>query len=148
MPNRQVVLKDVKPITFEHFVISADGDQVVIQVKDKAGGIGHIALNWLHLGIASQLIIRAAEDASKVRRLLGKDDIFTGGPGLSAQLVSTFQVSEYPDQKLKVLSLQNPVGFRCDFAIRTDMVDQRGRSMPRAIAEELLADPPSHKQAN
>ena len=66
--------------------------------------------------------------------------MFDGSEELTAQLVSTFQVSEFPEQKLKILSLKSPAGFRCDFAIPTDALDQRGRLYPRAIAEELLSD--------
>ncbi len=109
-------------------------------MRDKSGNVGHIAVDWLNLSPLVQLIGRAAEKASEIRRSLGKSDDFDGSSDLSAQIVSTFQVSEFPEQKLKVLSLQSPIGFRCDFAIPTDAVDQLGRSLPRAIAEELLED--------
>jgi hypothetical protein len=133
-------ISDVKPITFERFDISADGELLIFEVCDKRGNKGHIAIDWLKLGITVQLLCRAAERGADARRTLGKSDDFMPKGDLTAQLVSGFQVSEYPDKKLKILSLQSPVGFRCDFAISTEMVDQRGRSLPRAIAEELLED--------
>ncbi len=133
-------IDNVKPVTFKRFIISDDGEKIIFEVHDKADKVGHIAVDWLDLGFTDQLIGRAAEAGAKARRALGKSDIFDGSSDLTAQLVSMFQVSEFPDQKLKILSLQSPIGFRCDFAIPTDAVDQRGRLYPRAIAEELLAD--------
>jgi hypothetical protein len=133
-------IADVKPVTFQRFDISTDGETIVFELRQTGGGVGHIGIKWLDLSLAVQLIGQAAEKSSEVRRSLGKSDNFDGRGELTAQLVSTFQVSEYSDQKLKVLSLHSPIGFRCDFAIPTDAVDQRGRPYPRAIAEELLSD--------
>ncbi len=132
-------IENVKSVTFESFAISDDGEQIVFEVRDKSSNAGHIAVDWLKLSLVVQLFGRAAENASEVRGSLGKSDDFDGS-SVSAQTVSGFQVSEYPAKNLKLLSLQSPVGFRCDFAIPTDTVDQRGRSLPRAIAEELLRD--------
>lgn len=133
-------LKNVKPITFERFMISDDGESVIFELHDKSGNVGHITVKWLNLSIVAQMLGQVAEKAASVRNSLGKTDDFDGSSRLTAQLVSRFQVSELPDNNLKILSLQSPVGFRCDFAIPTDTVDQRGRSYPRAIAEELLAE--------
>ena len=146
MAPRTEQVPDVKPISFERFNPSTDGELIVFEVRDKAGNKAHIAVDWLALTTTVQLFGRAAEAAAKVRKSLGKSDDYTPAPGLSAQVVSTFQVSEYPDHDLKVLSLQSPVGFRCDFAIPTKMTDQFGRSLPRAIAEELLRDSTKERQ--
>lgn len=141
MPQQQSPeIKDVKPVTFESFKISADGEQVIFELCDKSGNTAYIAVEWLKLGLTVQLIGRAAEKALEARRSLGKSDLFDGSGELTPQLVSTFQVSEFPDQNIKLLSLHSPTGLRCDFAIPTDVTDQRGRHYPRAIAEELLAD--------
>ena len=137
-PNYKI--EDVKSVTFERYMISDDGEKIVFEVRDKPGNVGHIAVDWIKLSLIVQLIGRAAEKASEVRRSLGKSDDFDGLSELSVQIVSTFQVSEYPEKKLKVLSFQSPTGFRCDFAIPTETTDQRGRRFPRAIAEELLED--------
>lgn len=139
MPKAAFAIPDVKPVKIENSIVSVDGELLVLVVKDKRGNTGHIALDWLDIGISCQLIARGAEKAAARRRELKKSDDFIGGP-IKAQLVKTFQVSDFPDQKLKVLSLQSLTGLRCDFAIRTDMVDQRGRSYPHAIAEELIGD--------
>jgi hypothetical protein len=139
-------IDDVKPVTFERFDVSADGELLIFQVRDKRGNNGHIAIDWLTLGLTSQFLSQAAEKGAQVRQSLGKSDDFTPKSDLKAQLVSGFQVSEYPDQKLKILTLQSPVGFRFDFAISTEVSDQRGRSMPRAIAEELLHDAGTGRQ--
>ena len=133
-------LDNVKPVTFERFLISGDGEQIVFEVHDRSGNIGHIAVDWLRLSPTMHLFIRAAEEAAKVRQKLGKSDDFDASAGVTAQLVSAFQVSEFPDEKLKVLTLQSSAGFRCDFAVPTETLDQRGRRFPRAIAEELLQD--------
>ena len=133
-------IDNVKPVTFERFAISDDGEKIIFEVRDKSGNVGHISVDWLKLSLIVQMIGQAAKKAMEVRRSLGKSDDFDGSTGLDAQLVSRFQVSEYPDQKLKILSLHSPTGFRCDFAIPTETVDQRGRRFPRAIAEELLED--------
>jgi len=141
MPQKPTYeISDVKLITFERFLIQDDGERIIFEIKDRHGTVGHIAVDWLNLGLTVQLIGRAAEAGAEARRALDKSDMFDGSSDLTPQLVSTFQVSEFPDQNLKVLSLQSPTGFRCDFAIPTDTVDQRGRLYPRAIAEELLAD--------
>ena len=121
-----VNIPDVKAITFERFIVSTDGEQLVFMVRDRLGAQGHIAINWLALSNTVQMIHRAAEKGAEVRSALGKSDNFYPGPNLTAQIVSTFQVSEYPDEKLKILSLQSPTGFRADFAIRTDTPDQLG----------------------
>lgn len=136
MPKTDAI-QDVKPVTFEKFMISEDGEQVVFEIRDRSGQSGHIAINWLNLAITVQLFGRAAEKASERRGSLGKSDLFDGS-AITPQLVSTFQVSAYPTRNLKILSLHSPVGFRCDFAIPTNTVDQLGRAFPRAIAEELL----------
>ena len=133
-------IENVKSVTFDHFVISDDGENIVFAVRDRPGNVGHIAVDWLHLSIVVQLFDQAAKKASEVRQSLGKSDKFDGSKKIIAQIVSTFQVSEIPDKHLKILTLRSPTGFRCDFAIPTNEVDQLGRSYPRAIAEELLAD--------
>ena len=138
--RKQYKLDDVKPVTFERFLISDDGEKIVFEVRDKKNNTGHISVDWLGLSRAMHLFIKAAEDASKVRRTLGKSDDFDGSAGLTAQIVSGFQVSEIPEEKLKILTLQTATGFRCDFAIPTETLDQLGRRLPRAIAEELLED--------
>ena len=141
MPKKpKYKISDVKPVTFERFFVQDDGERIIFEIRDKNGVTGHIAVDWRNLGLTAQLIGRAAEKGAEIRRTLDKSDIFDGSEALTAQLVSTFQVSEFPEQKLKILSLQSPAGFRCDFAIPTDALDQRGRLYPRAIAEELLAD--------
>lgn len=147
MTNKPIqTLHDVKPVSFEQYHISEDGEQIVFTVHGKGGGVGHIAIDWLKLSLAIQLIQQAGEEAAEVRAHLGKSDDFAADEGCTAQLVKTFQVSELVDQNLKILSLQSPTGFRCDFAIPTDAVDQRGRSFPRAIAEELLSDAKTERQ--
>ena len=133
-------LADVKAVTFDRCMVSDDGELLIFEVRDKRGNKGHIAVDWLKLGLTAQLLRNAAEKGAERRKSLGKSDDFVPREDLKAQLVTGFQVSEYPNEKLKVLTLQSPTGLRSDFAISTDMVDQRGRSMPRAIAEELLAD--------
>lgn len=135
-----VAIKDVKPVTFENAHASVDGECVVFTVKDATGNTGHIAIKWLDLGLAAQMIARGAEKASAARTLLGKSSDFAPEPGLNAQLVKVFQVSEVPAKRLKILSLQSPTGFRCDFAIPLDARDQRDRSLLRAMSEELLSD--------
>ena len=139
-------IEDVKPVTFERFMISDDGEKIIFEVHDKSGNAGHIAVDWLNLSITVQMIRRAAEKASEVRQSLGKSDDFDGSSELIAQIVSGFQVSEIPEENLKILTLKSTTGFRCDFAISTEMVDQRGRSFPRAIAEELLEDASKTRQ--
>lgn len=134
-------MHNVKPITFENYLVSEDGEQVVFELHQKSGGIGHISVNWQHLSLVIQVITRAAEAAAKTRLALGKNDNFDGRSSLQAQLVSGFQVSEFPEEGLKVLSLQSPVGFRCDFAIPSEAVDQLGRSLAQGIAAELLTEP-------
>lgn len=141
-----VQIPDVKAITFEGFNISTDGELLIFTLKDASGNKGHIAINWLSLTTTTQLINRAAEKAAETRASLGKSDSFYPGREMTAQLVSTFQVSEFPSHNLKVLSLQSPVGFRCDFAIPTNTKDQLGRPYPRAIAEELLRDSSKERQ--
>ena len=131
---------DVKPVTFEGHMVSSDGEQLVFILRDKIGNVGHIAVDWRNLGLTVQLIGRAAEAGARARQKLGKSDVFDGSGELTAQIVSTFQVSEIPERHLMILSLQSPTGFRSDFAIPTNTVDQRGRPYPRAIVEELLAD--------
>jgi hypothetical protein len=133
-----IQIHDVKAITFENFAVSSDGEMVVFTVRDITGIGGHIGLDWLTLSTTVQLIGRGAEAAAKARKQLGKSDDFNPVGGITAQVVSTFQVSEYPNG-LKILSLQSPTGFRCDFAI-PNATDQLGRAMTRAIAEELLRD--------
>jgi hypothetical protein len=144
MPTTDI--PDVKPITFERFYVSKDGELLIFELRDKSGNKGHISVNWLALTTTVQLIGRAAEAAAKIRKSLGKSDDYSPAPGLSAQVVSAFQVSEFPVEKMKLLTLQSPVGFRCDFAIPTDKPDQLGRSLPRAIAEELLRDSTKDRQ--
>lgn len=139
-------IPNVKPVTFESYLISADGEQVIFEVKDRAGNKGHIALDWLKLSQTVQLIGRGAEEAASIRQKLGKADYLTDASGLSFQIVAGFQVSDYPALNAKLLSLQSPTGFRADFAIPTDNTDQLGRALPRALAEELLRDAPSEKQ--
>jgi hypothetical protein len=139
-PETEQKIQDVKALSFQRFVISADGELLVFEVHDKAGNKANIAIDWLSLTTTVQLFGRAAEAAAKARKTLGKSDDYKPAPGLSAQVVSTFQVSEFPANDMKLLSLQSPVGFRCDFAISTKTTDQLGRSLPRAIAEELLRD--------
>ena len=132
-------ISDVKSVTFERFYISADAESMIFEVRSPAGTVGHISIEWSNLMTTKQLMERAAEKCAEARKTLGKSNLYEG-KGLTAQLVSGFQVSEIPANHLKVLSLQSPVGFRCDFAIPTNKPDQRGRSMDRAIAEELLLD--------
>jgi hypothetical protein len=132
-------------VTFERLVISSDGEMIVFEVRDGTGNVGHIGIDWLALSTTVQLIGRGAEEASKARRLLGKSDNFDSKKQVSAQLVPTFQVSDLSGQNLKILSLQSPVGFRCDFAIPTNKADQLGRPLHRATAEELLADTSSSR---
>lgn len=139
-------ISDVKPVTFEKFHVSDDGELVIFEIHDKAGNLGHIGVQWLQLSNLVQLIGRAAEKASEARRATGKEDWFDGSLPVDAQLVSAFQVSESPTKKLKLLSLHSPVGFRCDFAIPTDIQDERGRPFHRAIAEELLSEESSTPQ--
>ncbi len=138
--SRSQNITDVKPVTFETFHISEDGEKVVFEVRDKAGNSGHIAIDWLKLSTMVQLIGRAAEKASEVRRAIGKQDLFDGSLPVDVQLVSKFQVSEFPAEKLKLLSLHSPTGFRCDFAIPTETHDELGRPFHRALAEELLSE--------
>ena len=133
-------IPNVKPVTFRRFAVSDDGEMIVFEVDDRKGSKGHIGISWLSLSETVQLIGRGAEAAAEARRRLGKSDDFPGLGDLTAQLVSTFQVSELPTKNLKILSLQSPVGFRSDFAIPTNTKDQRGRPFPQAIAEELLHD--------
>jgi hypothetical protein len=135
---------DVKAISFEGYDVSSDGELVIFTVRDKAGTSGHIAVDWLALTTTIQLIGRGAERAAQARKQLGKSDDFTPVGGITAQVVSSFQVSEYPNG-LKILSLQSPTGFRCDFAI-PNTSDQLGRTMSRAIAEELLKDSTQERQ--
>lgn len=144
MPKTPHVFQDVKAVTFESCFTSEDGELVIFAVRDRNGTKGTIALDWRDLGITCQLIARGTELATKRRRELKKSDRFTGEQ-ISPQLVDGFQVSELPDQKLKVLTLQSVAGLRCDFAIPMNKIDQRGRSLPRAIAEELLSDTPTDK---
>lgn len=146
MPRqRSDKIDNVKPVTFERYMISNDGETIIFELHDKSGNVAHIAVDWLNLCLVVQLIGRAGEKASQVRSSLGKSDDFDGASGLSAQLVSRFQVSEYPEEKLKVLSLHS-AGLRCEFAIPTDKVDQRGRLFHHAIAEELLSEESKTRQ--
>ena len=145
MPKRKEIA-DVKPVTFEQFSISDDGEMLIFEVHDKSGNVGHIGINWLHLSVMVQLIGRAAEKASEARHSMGKSDFFEGPSSITAQIVSGFQVSEFPEEKLKLLSLVSPTGFRCDFAIPTGMLDQRKRPLHLAIAEELVLDETETRQ--
>lgn len=61
----------------------------------------------------------------------------------TARFVQTFQVTECDGTPLKVLSLQDPSGLWCDFAIPANMADQLGCPTHKAIAEELLRDQPA-----
>jgi hypothetical protein len=143
-PTQRVV--NVKPVTFNTHLVSHDAEQIIFEVKDASGNIGHIAIPWPHVGFMLQVIYRAAEDAGKKRELLGKPAFFDGVTALTAQIVEGFQVSALPEKKMKVLSLKSPAGFRCDFAIPTDKLDLRGRPFPQGIAEELVAEPLERQQ--
>lgn len=137
---KPVQLNDVKAVKFVNYMPSADGELILIQVQDPRGTTGWVALPWSHVSEALQTINRAAEKCGARRKELGKSELWDGKQKVSAQLVKTFQVSEIPDQHLKVLSLASPTGFRCDFAIPTNAQDVLGRPMHRGIAEELLRD--------
>ena len=54
-------ISDVKPITFERFFVQDDGERIIFEIRDKNGIAGHIAVDWLNLGLTVQLIGRAAE---------------------------------------------------------------------------------------
>lgn len=110
-----------------------------MKVVDPRGGTGHIMISWSHLPLALQVMTRGAEKCAEVRKTLGKSNHLDASVR-AFQLVQTVQVSDIDKPPLKILSLQNPAGLRCDFAIPTNTVDQLGRSIPRAIAEELLRD--------
>ncbi|MGE0212287.1 MAG: hypothetical protein AB7S41_11380 [Parvibaculaceae bacterium] len=140
MAKKVVTIPDVKPITFEGHHVSADGELLVFRLRDRANNTGWIAVRWEDLGFVRQMIDLAGREARKARKNLGKSDDYTVSGPQTAQLVEGYQVSVYPEKKLKVLTLRTPTGFRCDFAIRTDLVDQLGRPMTEGIAEELTED--------
>ncbi len=139
MAERTYRISDVKPVTIENSAVSADGEGIIFTVKDPRGGTGHIMISWSHLPLALQVMTRGAEKCAEVRKTLGKSNHLDASVR-AFQLVQTVQVSDIDKPPLKILSLQNPAGLRCDFAIPTNTVDQLGRSIPRAIAEELLRD--------
>ncbi len=129
-------IADAKAVKFSGYIISNDGETIVFEVTQEDGNVGHIAVSWLHLSMVVQLIERAAEKASEIRRTIGKSDHLD----VTAQVVSGFQVTKFPDHNLKVLSLLSPTGLRWEFAIPTDTLDQRKRPLHLAIAEELVLD--------
>jgi hypothetical protein len=137
MAQRPISIANVKPVTFERFFIAVDGESMIFQVKDAEGNIGHISIEWDHLGTANQVFDRAAEKCGERRGQLGKTNLFSGKER-AARRLQTFHVSEFPDQNLMVLSLQDSSGLRCDFAFETNTQDQLGRPLRKAIAEELL----------
>jgi hypothetical protein len=137
---RQQTFANVTPITFENSSTSTDGEGMIFTVNDRAGNASHIVIEWAHVGVALQVIQRAAENCAAHRKMLNKSNDFDPRVTRTFHLVRSFQVSDCAEPPLKILSLQNPIGFRFDFAIPTNTQDQRGRSIHRAIAEELVRD--------
>ncbi len=72
--REQHKLHDVKPVTFQRFLISDDGEQVVFEVRYKSNNACNLAVGWLGLSLTMHLFLQASEEAAKVRRTLGKSD--------------------------------------------------------------------------
>lgn len=136
----EVHVPNVKPIIFNTFQTTKDGKSIVFEVVGKGGAKGHIMVEWEHLSIMLQMTIDAAAVAEDRRRADGNPDYFTGEKPLVAQLVKSYQVSEFPVDQMRILTLLSEGGFRMDFAIPTNAQDQLGRALHRAMSEDLVAD--------
>ena len=142
-PKKSKQIRDVKPLTFKNSTISLDDEQLIFQVTDRAGKEAHISIDWSALGRTWALFQQAAEKAAAARKKLGKSDVHQGDREIEAQVVRSFQVNNYVDQKIKLLSLHSPSGLRFDFAVPTNKHDQLRRPLHKAVAEELARDPGS-----
>lgn len=120
-------------------MVSEDGDRLVFELVDPNGKTAHIMIAREHAGTVAQLVARAADQAAKMRAQLGKSE-FHAGEAVTAQLVTGFQVSWYPDKQMKVLTLKSPPAFQFDFAVPTGVRDQANRPMHKGIAAELAND--------
>lgn len=135
---QMVKIDDVKPVKFEGVNISVDGKTVIFHVKDKAGNLGHISLDWRDLGTVVTLIEAGAEQARDVRRQQGETDAPPLDESFTGQLVSGFVTRGYDQHGTKGLSFLCANGLRFDFVISSDMTDESGKSLLKGIADSLV----------
>jgi hypothetical protein len=127
----------VRTITFNAFDVSHDGEALLFYVSNRRGEKDTLAIHWLQLAPTLQIMLRAAKAGAKKRKSLGKvDDLDV--PAISPMVVAGIKVADVPDRKLKILVLKCPSGLRCDFALSSEKVDRLGRTVPEALAEELV----------
>lgn len=132
-------LPNVMEVTFSAPMPSEDGELVILPIRDAAGNSATLAIRWSEVGTALQVLTRGIEKTGQRRKTLNKSELYAGEK-THPTLVETFQVSDFSQGRMKILSLTSVVGFRSDFALPTDKVDQLGRKFHEALAAELIED--------
>jgi hypothetical protein len=132
-----VSIPDVKPVTVEGYHLSVDGEMIVLTVKDRAGNVGRIGLDWHDLPNALGVINKAAMAAKTVRTKLGKSDTIIEKETKKFFIVTGYEVGDQGVFKLLALHIAN--GLRFDFALSRDAPDPGGAdvSLPEAVGALL-----------
>jgi hypothetical protein len=144
---RQTAIPDVKPVKLESYAPSADGEMIVLMVKDRAGNQGWIGLDWHDVSGALALIQQGSRAAKEVRAKLGKTDTLKENQTKTFFMVAGHEVGEHSQGALKILALHAANGLRFDFAMSADMPDPGGSAMtlPEAIGTHLIGSGPKRR---
>ena len=125
----------VFPLAFTRAAASDDGETVLFDVLDAERKPARLQVPWQNLSQLAHMLNQAGVEAAEARKARGASNEFQG-VGM-AQIVKGFRISNLPERKLKIVSLFSPTGLRADFALSTDSRDEKGRSFPLALSEEL-----------
>jgi hypothetical protein len=130
----------IKPLKFEHFDVTSDGEMLAFLVEDTTGKKTWIGLDWKHAPTVLTVVQNAAQRAQDKRLQLGKSDMAADHTNekFTGFLVHAAEGGHSQHGNLQLLTLHCPNGLRFDFAVSGDITLENGKTLPEAIADILL----------
>lgn len=128
----------VKRVTFDGYRRSADGQLIIISVRDAAGSTVDLGFDWREAFTTVALFEKAAMAAKETRLKRGITDSVSDDQKYDGQMVVAYEAIKSLHGDLHILAFHGVNGLRYNLAFSWATKAPDGRPLPESLAQTLL----------